>query len=239
MIDKNNVIKEYGPLVTSLARKMIEDPELARDAAQEVWLEVVKSLDSFRGEAKISTWIYTIARRVIMKCAKKERKLSFQFLDEYFENQIPDSAAPVGKDGEQDMEEWVKHNCEKCLNGVLHCLDNETRLVYILRQILKLPSRQAAEILQKSDAAVRQIHSRAAKKVQNFMEKKCVLYNPEGRCSCRMKKLVSKTDLPGEFEKLGREIAGLYDLCTNRLDEKVKNVWTDYLVKNSPSGKLK
>ena len=47
-----DIVATYGRLVSSLCRRMIREEETVRDAVQEVWLEVMKSLPSFRGEAK-------------------------------------------------------------------------------------------------------------------------------------------------------------------------------------------
>ena len=44
-----DIVATYGGLISSLCRRMIQDQETARDAAQEVWLEVMKSLPIFRG----------------------------------------------------------------------------------------------------------------------------------------------------------------------------------------------
>lgn len=48
------IARSYGPLVSSICRRMLRDPEAARDAAQEAWVQILKSLPSFRGEAKLS-----------------------------------------------------------------------------------------------------------------------------------------------------------------------------------------
>ncbi|MFW6378174.1 MAG: RNA polymerase sigma factor, partial [Bacillota bacterium] len=61
------LVEEYGPLVSSLAYRIIPDSHLAEEAAQEAWYEVLKSFESFRGESKISTWIYKVAYRTISK----------------------------------------------------------------------------------------------------------------------------------------------------------------------------
>jgi RNA polymerase sigma-70 factor (ECF subfamily) len=65
----DRIIHEYGTLVSSMCRRMIQDEDTAKDAAQEVWMAVIKSLPSFQGKSKISTWIYTIAYRVIRNFA--------------------------------------------------------------------------------------------------------------------------------------------------------------------------
>ena len=90
---KEEITKEYRGLVSAVSHRIIQNPEIAKDAAQEAWMEILKSLKTFKGDSKISTWIYTIASRVILRLAKSEKVYSTRYLSEYFrdgnhENQI-------------------------------------------------------------------------------------------------------------------------------------------------------
>ncbi|HAR46821.1 MAG: hypothetical protein A2X56_12260 [Nitrospirae bacterium GWC2_57_13] len=194
-----DVARDYGKLVSMVCRRMILEEETARDAAQQVWVEIVKSFPSFRGESKVSTWIYTITRRVAMEYAKNERLVSTRFLREYSlkdELDLPDNT-------DLDKTLWIKEMCDKCLTGMLHCFDNETRLACILRDIAGLSYGELAEILERDEAAVRQMTSRSKKKLQSFMLDRCTVYNPgNGNCKCRMKKWVKEIDLAKEYEKI-------------------------------------
>ncbi len=125
----DDIAHTYGRMVSSICRRMIFDEDIAKDAAQQVWVEIVKSYPSFRGESKISTWIYTITRRVALDHARNERLYSAKFIREYSERpefELPDST-------DLDKALWVKEMCDKCLTGMLHCFDNETRLACVLR----------------------------------------------------------------------------------------------------------
>jgi len=73
---KEEITKECRGLVSALSHRMIQNPEIAKDAAQEAWMEILKSLKTFKGESKISTWIYTIVSRVILRQAKNEKVYS-------------------------------------------------------------------------------------------------------------------------------------------------------------------
>lgn len=52
---------QYGHLVSARCRYLLRDEEAARDAAQEVFVKVMRSLDRFRGEASPHTWMLKIA----------------------------------------------------------------------------------------------------------------------------------------------------------------------------------
>jgi RNA polymerase sigma-70 factor (ECF subfamily) len=83
---KEEITKEYRGLVSAVSHRMIQNPEIAKDAAQEAWMEILKNLKTFKGESKISTWIYAIASRVILRQAKNEKVYSTRYLSEYFRN---------------------------------------------------------------------------------------------------------------------------------------------------------
>jgi len=55
------LVRTYERRVYNLACQMLGDREEARDAVQEIFLRVHQNLDSFRFEAKFSTWLYRLA----------------------------------------------------------------------------------------------------------------------------------------------------------------------------------
>ena len=189
---KKEITKEYSGLVSAISHRMIQNPEIAKDAAQEAWMEILKSLKTFKGESKISTWIYTVASRVILRQAKNEKVYSPRYLSEYFRNGERES--PFEK--EFDKRTWVKEMCDKCLTGILHCLSNQDRLLYVLYDIAGLPYREISMIIAEQESTVRKKVSRSRKKLHNFLNEECALFNPDGNCSCRMKKHVLGVDLP-------------------------------------------
>src|SRR5947209_2212214 len=56
----DKVVREYGPRVYNLARRMLNNDADAEDVTQDVLLRVVRKLDSFRGEAAVPTWLHRV-----------------------------------------------------------------------------------------------------------------------------------------------------------------------------------
>ncbi len=198
MLSLDVLAREYGRLVSSVCRRMILDEESARDAAQQVWVEITKSFPSFRGESKISTWIYTITRRVAADHAVHEKTYSLRFVRDYFNQE--DIEPPTTAD--PDKEIWVKQTCDKCVTAMLHCVDTEMRLAHIFRDVVELGYDEIAAILEKDEPAVRQMVSRSRKRINSFLRDRCTIYNPRGDCRCRIKKAVDAVDLAAEYEKI-------------------------------------
>lgn len=218
------IISEYGPLVSSICRRMIQNEEDARDAAQETWLEIIKSLPSFREESRLSTWIYTLTKRKVMSLCKKEKLYSTRFLSNFFRGEPLD---PSSADYEKDI--WIKEMCDQCLTGILHCLDNESRLAYLFRDVARLSYENIAVIFEKDPAAVRKVVSRSRRKLKGFLNNECILYNPGGSCNCRMKSLVTGINLPGEYQKI-RKLAHRANLfLESQQILPQKNYWEKFL----------
>ena len=55
------IVRQYGDKVFSLIYRMLGNRQEAEDVAQDVFITVFKTIDSFRGEAKFSTWLLRIA----------------------------------------------------------------------------------------------------------------------------------------------------------------------------------
>jgi RNA polymerase sigma-70 factor (ECF subfamily) len=195
--DPAGLVEEFGPKISGLARRMIRDRALAEEAAQEVWYEITRSLGGFRGESRISTWIYTVARRTILRFARNERVYKEKEFNAHFEK-----AEIVFSGQEAARKAWVTDKCDDCLTAFCHCLTNEARLVFLLKEIVNLPYDEIAAVMEASEAGVRQTLSRSVKKVRNFLAKNCILYNQDATCSCRIRKEVLRVDLAAEYARL-------------------------------------
>lgn len=219
------LVRDYGGMVTSICRRMIQNEVVAQEAAQEVWLAIFKSLSSFKGESKLSTWIYTLTSRVVMGYAKNEQLYSVKFLKNHFHGEALTS--PVAEVVAQKL--WVKEMCDKCLTGILRCLDVEHRLAYIFRDVVQISYQDIAYCLNKDATTVRKMLSRTRKKLKHFLNDECSLYNQNSKCKCRMNKLVTEINLPLEYQRL-YQLVGQVNLY--RESEKIlprKNYWEKYI----------
>jgi RNA polymerase sigma factor (sigma-70 family) len=195
--DINSLVEKYGLVISRLSHRMIKNNEIAREAAQEVWYEIIRSIDSFKGNSEISTWIYTIARRTILKYAKNEKLVSESDIEKYA------NLGPLEyNEAEENKMEWIRLQCDSCLTALCHCLNNEARLIFLFRELAGLSYTLISEIMEMKEDNVRQITSRSFNKVKNFLNNDCPLYNPQGACRCRIKKQILSINLEKEYSKL-------------------------------------
>lgn len=76
------IVRTYERRVYNLACQMLGDPEEARDATQEIFLRVHQNLESFRFEAKFSTWLYRLAMNYLLNYRKRWLRTRFERLEE-------------------------------------------------------------------------------------------------------------------------------------------------------------
>src|SRR5437867_608424 len=69
------VFREYAPRVYTLARRMLGNDADAEDVTQDVLLQVVRKLDTFRGEADLFTWLHRVTvNAALAHRARKARR---------------------------------------------------------------------------------------------------------------------------------------------------------------------
>ena len=79
------VFREYAPRVYNLARRMLSSDADAEDVTQNVLVQVVRKLPTFRGDARFSTWVYRIAYNCCLKqleLRKREKALQTAMQEE-------------------------------------------------------------------------------------------------------------------------------------------------------------
>jgi RNA polymerase sigma-70 factor (ECF subfamily) len=90
----NTLVRAYERRVFALVLRMLGNRAEAEDLAQEVFVQVFKAIGSFRGESKLSTWIYRIA---INLCKNRSKYLRVRHSDEQDELEALQERVPMGQ----------------------------------------------------------------------------------------------------------------------------------------------
>src|SRR3954451_854670 len=80
------VYHDYGPRVYNMARRMVSNEKDAEDVTQEVFLQVVRKLPTFRGESAFPTWLH----RVTVNAALAHRRKQAAREDTHVANPLED-----------------------------------------------------------------------------------------------------------------------------------------------------
>lgn len=83
------LVDRYKHMVYTLALRMVKNKEEAEEVAQDTFLNVYKNLNRFKGDSKLSTWIYKIAYNRSLDYVKKQgRGLETTTIDTYTEGYV-------------------------------------------------------------------------------------------------------------------------------------------------------
>ena len=170
--------------VRRLAQRMLWHPQDAEDATQEILVKVATRLSTFRGEARVTTWVYRIAVNHLLTTRRRRAEdpaLTFTEFGRDLAEDLDAAFDPRGVDDELLAEEVMVG----CTQGMLLCLDREHRMAYVLGAVLALPGEEAAELCAISPAAFRKRLQRARDRIQQFMQGHCGLLDPDNACRCR------------------------------------------------------
>lgn len=67
----NTLVERHRRFVLTCICQTVKDRHLAEDIAQDVWIKVYRSLHTFRGEAKFTTWLYRLTRNQLIDTLRK------------------------------------------------------------------------------------------------------------------------------------------------------------------------
>jgi RNA polymerase sigma factor (sigma-70 family) len=170
--------------VRRLAQRMLWHPQDAEDATQEILVKVATRLSTFRGDARVTTWVHRIAVNHLLTMRRgraEDPALTFTDFGDDLARDLDAAYDPRGVDDELLAQEVMVG----CTQGMLLCLDREHRVAYVLGEVLQLPSDEAAAICEITPPAFRKRLQRARERLQRFMEEHCGVLDPSNRCRCR------------------------------------------------------
>jgi RNA polymerase sigma-70 factor (ECF subfamily) len=125
----------YAPIVHRFLATFGVPPEEREDACQEVFVAVYRSLAHFRGEARLSTWIYRIAARYASRASRRRRVRTM--LSNLLLREPPPPPSPDTSEKSERL---------RMLDELVAKLSPKKRLVLVLFEIEGLPIEEVAKI---------------------------------------------------------------------------------------------
>jgi RNA polymerase sigma-70 factor (ECF subfamily) len=169
----NEVVRLHGDKVFNLVLRMVGTRAEAEDIAQEVFVTVFKSIDSFRGDAKFTTWLLRIAANHSKNRIKylARRRSDRNGLDGATEAQLADQGkAPV--QGHIDAPDAILEaaELETIMQEAIATLDEEHRLLVVLRDIEEMSYEEIAQITGLPEGTVKSRLHRARMALKEQMQ---------------------------------------------------------------------
>lgn len=162
------LISLYGDKVINTCYRFLLNRQDAEDMAQEVFIEIYKSANAFRGTSKLSTWIYRIT---VSKCLdeikKRNRKKRLIAVGKILGLEEVANWIAGGTIPDKELEEKEQMNeMMQALNG----LPDNQRIAFTLSKIEGYSNAEIAEIMGTSQMAVESLVYRAKKKIGQILK---------------------------------------------------------------------
>lgn len=155
-----HIIDKYREAVIRLCRGFTGSSDDAEDLAQDVFLEVFRSISRFRGQSSLSTWIYRIAVNKSQNFVRDRRKGVY---DNY--TPVLDRERSEDEGYTADKRLATKEHAE-ALHNALNSLPSAQRMAFVLSKYEDLKYTEIAEIMKTSVSAVESLLYRAKKNLQ-------------------------------------------------------------------------
>ncbi|QXP68684.1 RNA polymerase sigma factor [Polaribacter sp. AHE13PA] len=163
----SQLLDDYQQKVFGTCISFVPNKEDAEDIAQEVFLEIFRSISKFKGDSKLSTWIYKIATNKCLEfIRKKNTKKRFAFMQTILGNEIPlDKTSYFTEVNHPGI---LLENKEKSATifKAINTLPEAQRIVFTLAKIDDKSYQEIVEITGKSLSSVESLMFRAKKSLQ-------------------------------------------------------------------------
>lgn len=125
-ICREELFGRYYPRVAGWSMKWTRNRDEALDLTQEVFLRVQQKLETFRGQSKFSTWLYTITRRsAINRGVAMRRKAAVSLEQESVPDPVDPGRSAVDKVAEREIAQQLRQAMDRDLEPL------EARILYL------------------------------------------------------------------------------------------------------------
>jgi RNA polymerase sigma-70 factor, ECF subfamily len=169
------LVEAHRDTVFNLTFRMLGNRAEAEDVAQEVFITVFKTIDSFREESKFSTWLYRVT---INHCKNRIKYLARRHdrdRDELDEAKSPSDSrsgtAGVAVRSRRPDRALEGAQMEQLMQEAINTLDDEHRVLVVLRDVEDLSIEEICEITGLPDGTVKSRLHRARAALRKKLQK--------------------------------------------------------------------
>jgi RNA polymerase sigma-70 factor, ECF subfamily len=159
--------------IYSFILRYVGVPAVAEDLLQEVFLRVVKGVDAYERQAKLTTWLYTIARNLCVDQSRRQKHRKAASLDEHFDGEEGDGGSlldVVPDRGAGTDRKAISRELRSKLEAAIGGLSDDQREVFILRELHDMPFKEIADVVGCPENTVKSRMRYALEKLREQLE---------------------------------------------------------------------
>jgi RNA polymerase sigma factor (sigma-70 family) len=154
------LLKKYQERLYWHIRRMVVSHEDTNDLLQNISIKIWKSLDNFREDSQLYTWLYRIATNECLSFIEQQKKK--------YTLSLSDDEAGYSELVRAD-EYFDSSKLEWKLQLAIQQLPEKQRVVFMLRYYEEMPYHQMSEVLGTSEGALKASYHHAAKKIEDYL----------------------------------------------------------------------
>lgn len=159
------LINDYQSLVYKACFNLLRDQEDAEDIAQEVFIEVFESIEQFKLQSKLSTWLYRISiNKSLNHLRKMKRKSLISSIERFFDKSLPLNVEDKAASDSPYSIEYQERS--KVLQSAINSLPDNQRIAFTMNKYNELSYQEITEIMGLSLASVESLIHRAKLNLQ-------------------------------------------------------------------------
>ena len=156
------IVKKYSEQLYWQIRRLVFSHEDANDILQNTFIKAWTNIEYFRGDAKMSTWLYRIALNECLTFLNKQRAANQLSIDEADKELLNKLESDTYFDGD---------DTQKIFLQAIHTLPEKQQIVFNLKYFKEMKYEEISEIVGTSIGALKASYHHAVKKIEAFLEK--------------------------------------------------------------------
>ncbi len=156
----SELVKEFSEPLYWQVRKIVLSHDDANDVLQNTFIKVWTSIDNFRGDSKLSTWLYRIAVNESITFLNKQRSANNISMDD------ADSFLVSKLEGDEYFD---GDEAQLKLQKAVLTLPEKQRIVFNMKYFDEMKYEEISEILETSVGALKASYHHAVKKIEEFL----------------------------------------------------------------------
>lgn len=176
----------FYPQLKSYLYRLLANRSDAEDIAHDTFIRAFDKLSSFKGDASLKTWVFTIATRLAYTYLERQKRWVPDVSAKAKQLVISDPAlraaiVSVHRESAQGQYE-IRDHIDTCFTCIGKHLPIEQQVAVILKDVYDFPVAEIAKIMEKSEGVVKYLLQDGRKVMMDIFDQRCALINKQGVC---------------------------------------------------------
>jgi len=161
-------VDQYKDYIFRICFSFVNDADDAQDITQEVFIKVFESINTFRSDSRMSTWLYRIAVNLSLNYLRSRKKFNlFERLEKVLN---PDSI--LHQTDVNEVDENMEDKRIKLLYEAMERIPEKQKSAFIMHNLEHLSYKEIADVMDISLSAVESLIHRAKKNTSKYIQRK-------------------------------------------------------------------